>query len=504
MSTRFAAGAGAALVGMLGLGALEAAERPWIEVASPRFFVVSNSGEKEARRFAWQFEQVRSVFKEIWPWARTDSGRAFVVLAVRDETTLKRLAPQYWERKGGMRPVGVFVGGADRDFVALRTDVAEPDDVGVNPFITAYEGYAHIVLNASFPGSLPRWYQHGLGELFGNTVVRPKAVHVGRLIPWHLQTIGERARLPLRELLAAERGSSHFSDSSRRQVFDAHAWMFVHYLVFGENGSNLIRFNRYSALLRNGTEHGRAFTEALGDVEALDRGLALYLSRRLYSYALFKVDVNVDRETFPTRTLSPPEVAAARASFHAARGRNDDARALAAEARQAAPDLAAAYEVEGVLLEQEGKGDEALRAFARAAELGSRSFHVHHHLALLLWTPDPDGPTAARIVTSLEKAVQLNPGSAHATAFLADIKVESAPAEAVLLARRAVELEPGSPHHRLTLARVLGRAGQREAGLREAERGLQMAREAADRKRAQELIAWLRQAPPPPVSAVEK
>ena len=39
---------------------LLAAPTPWIEVKSPHFTVVTNDSEKQARRTAWQFEQIRA------------------------------------------------------------------------------------------------------------------------------------------------------------------------------------------------------------------------------------------------------------------------------------------------------------------------------------------------------------------------------------------------------------------------------------------------------------
>jgi TPR repeat protein len=173
-----------------------------------------------------------------------------------------------------------------------------------------------------------------------------------------------------------------------------------------------------------------------------------------------------------------------------------EARALLAQARQAAPELAAVYEVEGVLLDGEDKREEAARALGRAAELGSTSFHIHHRLAQLLWAPNLDAPALGRIEASLEKAVAINADSADALAYLADVKAQTDSGEAALPhARRAVALEPGTARHRLTLARVLGRDGQREAAAQEAQRALAMTKVAAERKQAEELIAWLSQAP---------
>jgi hypothetical protein len=111
-----------------------AAERTWVLVSSPNFTVVSDAGEKSAARAAWQFEQVRAVLQRLWPWARIATGKPVVIFAARDETTMKSLAPRFWEVKGGVRPASVFVGGPDRHYIAVRTDVDEPDSLQANPY----------------------------------------------------------------------------------------------------------------------------------------------------------------------------------------------------------------------------------------------------------------------------------------------------------------------------------------------------------------------------------
>src|SRR5689334_13978332 len=79
--------------------AAAAAPAPWVEVKSAHFTVVTDAGEKSGRRTAWQFEQIRSALVQVWPWAKIDTGRPFLIFAARDESTLRTLAPQYWEGK---------------------------------------------------------------------------------------------------------------------------------------------------------------------------------------------------------------------------------------------------------------------------------------------------------------------------------------------------------------------------------------------------------------------
>ena len=92
----------------------------WIAIQSPNFTVISNSGEKEARKIADQFEQFREVFHNTFPKLRVDLGKPLIILAVRSEDSLKVLLPGYWEAKGHAHPAGLYAPGEERHFVALR------------------------------------------------------------------------------------------------------------------------------------------------------------------------------------------------------------------------------------------------------------------------------------------------------------------------------------------------------------------------------------------------
>jgi hypothetical protein len=144
----------AAAVLLVVLGALGGAARTvraasWVEVKGAGFTVVSDGSEKEARAVLGQFAQVRALMKRVWPWARVDPGRPVFILAVRDEGGLRRLLPEFWEKKGAFHPAGVFVRAPDRHWVALRMDVARDraeDETWDNPY--------HVVLRGRLAGFL--------------------------------------------------------------------------------------------------------------------------------------------------------------------------------------------------------------------------------------------------------------------------------------------------------------------------------------------------------------
>lgn len=470
-------------------GPAVAAERPWVEVRSPHFVVVSNAGEGEARDTAFQFEQVRSVFKSLFSWGRIQTGRPFVVVVVRNEKELRTLAPQYWEGPG-FRPVAVYGTGVDRDYVGLRSDVDRRDALTLNPYAMAYEGFASIVIGASFPRDAPLWLRFGLKELVGNTLVRQKDVHIGRIIPYHLERLAKGVMLPLPRLLEATVASENLRDLSNRHLFDAQAWAFVHYLVFGEKQANLPRLNKLNGLILAGQPPRTAMQEAFGDLSALESGFRTYLTRRLYVYTQVNLDLDVSKDAFTVRTLAPAETAALRAGFLASMRRPDEARALLAEGRAANASLPGVHEVEALLLDQEGKRGEARAAFARAIALGSDNYYTHYRHATIAW-PSRDGDFAP-IARDLEAAVRLSPDYAEAHAWLAHARVETGALPAAIeSARKAVALEPGESGHHHALARALANAGQHAEAMASVQRAITLAGNDRDRADAEELKTWI-------------
>ena len=455
--------------------------------------MISNAGEGTARDVAYQFEQVRSVFKSLVPWARIQSGRPFVVVVARDEKDLRVLAPQYWQGPG-YRPAAVYVSGVDRDYVGLRNDVDRRDELTLNPYAMAYEGFASVVISASFPREPPLWFRFGLQELVGNTLVRPKDIHVGRIIPYHLERLSQGTMLPLPRLLEATRESVNLRDQTTRRLFDAEAWAFVHYLMFGEKQANLPRLNRLNALMLAGQPARTAVQEAFGDLSALEAGFRNYLTRRLYSYSVVKLDLDVSKASFTARTLAPTEAAALRAGFLAAMQRPDEARALLAEARAANASLPGVYDVEGLLLDREEKDGEARAAFARAIELGSESHYTYYRHASLAW-PSGEGGDFVPIVRDLEAAVRLSPDYAPAHAWLAHARIGTGAVPAAIeSARKAVALEPGESVNHRALARALGNGDQHAEAMQSIQRAITLAEDDRERAEAEELKAWIERA----------
>jgi tetratricopeptide (TPR) repeat protein len=465
----------------------------WIEVKSAHFVVLSNAGEGNAKTLAWQLEQIRSAISALWPWAKVDLNKPLMVFALKDEAALKAFAPTYWERKGGVRPATVWVGGVDQHYLAIRTDVEADDTLHINPYVTSYFSYVSLILQQSAGRPMPMWFSRGLAGVMSNTIVRESKILLGPPIPWHLQRLGQVPRFKLPALLKMTRTSPEFLSGEGQSTFDAESWALVHYLMFGEGGARWLKLDRFAKLVAQGTDPDVAFREVLGPPEDLASPFDVYISRNLFSFRQVNVDVAVKREGFTVRQVPLPEATARRALFHAAMRRPDEARRAIDDARKmgAAPET---FVAEGLLLDASGQADEAKAAYARAVDAGSTSPYAYYRLASLMWRTEVDHDTLLRIETILNQAVTLNNRDASAYALLGDARSALGTGDPMAMVLRAIALDPAEPHHRLTAARVLWRARKYDEALKYAQAALSLSDTDDERSRATEMIDSLTKA----------
>jgi tetratricopeptide (TPR) repeat protein len=469
-----------------------AADRAWVRVASPHFTVASDGSEKSARVIAWQLEQLRAALHAVWPWARLELDKPVLVLAARDEQSMKLIAPQFWERGSNLHPASVFVTGPDRHYIVLRADVKAEDTDGTNPYFNAYWSYAGLVLNTSINHHLPAWFRRGLAGLFGNTIIRESLVQVGRPVRWHLQQLAGRTRLSVDELLMVDDNSPWLTDGDKMSVFDAECWAFVHYLMFADKGVHRPQLDRFATLLSEGKSPAAATELVFGNVQSLNGSLAFYITRQIFEYGRIDTDVNVNTAAFAAAPLSAPDAAMMRAAFHIAMGRLADARALLDAARKTDTSASATYEVDGLILDREEKGADARAAFAKAVELRSTHFYPHYRWAALTWQPELASDVRARVQTSLERSIELNGHFASAHALLGEVQAQAGRGDdALASAKKAITLEPEVVWHRLSFARVLWSLSRRGEAQRVAQDAVAIARTDDERRAAQQLLDFI-------------
>ena len=455
-----------------------AAERPWVEARSPHFQVLCDDGERTARNVALRFEQIRAAFASLGPGLRLAPAQPFTVIAARDEKSLSQILPGYFEKRGGVRPAGLFLSAPQRVFVVVREDV---DDESEGEHSVLFHEYVHLLVSLNFL-PLPLWLNEGIAEFYAHTKVQSARVLVGRPAPWHLALLRDAKLVPFDEFFAADHDSRYYNEADRASIFYAQSWAMTHWLILGDKGANRPRLQKLIARLEQGASPAEAGRE-LGTANELRRAMDAYVSQHGY-YVRPLPPVDVETSTFVTRPVPPGEIAGWRALVHVALDRKDDARRSVEEALRLAPDSPLGHEASATLLLREARLPEARRSAEEAIRLDPRSMPALMTAGQLALLPGGGGPSeAARFY---EAAVQASPEHALGLVALADAKARAgAPvAETLPLARRAAALWPASLTVRLALAEQLLRSGDAAAAQAEAERALVLASTDAEKAAA--------------------
>ena len=120
-----------------------------------------------------------------------------------------------------------------------------------NPYHVVHHEYVHLLVNLNFE-KMPVWFNEGLAEYWGDTVVESGQVSKGRPIHGHLWLLREHARLPTDTLLTVEVGFPHYTRRDKASIFYAQSWALVHYLFFGVEGEAKGALDRLATALKKG------------------------------------------------------------------------------------------------------------------------------------------------------------------------------------------------------------------------------------------------------------
>jgi tetratricopeptide (TPR) repeat protein len=430
------------------------ADKPdtWVEAAAPHFTVMSNDGEKTARRIAQQFEDIRILYsKALSHNLRLDPGIPIVIVAAKNEKSLSQLIPEYWAQKGHTHPAGLFVPGPEKNYIALRADVE-----GEFPYLTIYHEYVHLIVNLNFQ-HFPLWLNEGYATFLGSATILPKSGQFGRANESELYVLQQTKLLPLEVLFRVREDSPYYNEAEKTNVFYAESWALVHYLMTEDSRKKDGQLGKYMGLTENGADPLDAAKSAFGDLGQLKKDLDSYVSRTAYMMYSIALPDHADSKSFPVRTVPTAEVDATLGAFDVNRRQLESARDKIEEALKLDPNLAAAQESMGLLLFREDKRNEAQKYFSRAVALDSKSALTYYYDGMLLTTGGAEEEDAREAQAALEKAVALKPElapawDALARLYLSDPKNLSKALEA---SERAVKAMPGEPRYRLNLAVVL-------------------------------------------------
>ena len=465
----------------------EAKRDAWVEVRSSNLLVVSNAGEKQARKAASQLEQIRAVFRQSLEGASKHPSPIVTVLAVKDESSMRELLPEYWV-KGHSHPAGLFASRLNNYQAAVQLDAP-----GSNPYETFYHEYYHTISVPYFP-DLPVWLAEGLAEVYGHTEIGEKSVGMGQADPVLLQQLRSSSLIPLDALFKVDHSSPYYNEANRTSMFYAESWALTHYLLLGDRMAHRDMLDAYLAALRRGKNQNEAATEVFGDLKKLDSNLQVYIHQNSFLYLKIPPP-NIANEELKVRSLSEAEVDAYEGGFAAVRGQTQQATAMLQEALRLDPNVALAHQYLGMAQFLEGQREKALESASQALSLDPKNYFSRYLRAFLATSGSGIMSSNAQVEEDLRQAIALSPEFSPPYALLAvylaamnrDLE------EALALAQKAVSFEPGNSNYQLSLAQVLLRMNKFDEANLATARASAWARDPLEKENAESVKSYVRQ-----------
>src|ERR1700691_5319908 len=460
----------------------------WFEARSPNFIVVCNAGEKQARKTAIRFEQIRAVFRRELELASKHQSPVISILAVKDDDSMKTLLPEYWA-EGHAHPAGIFVDNMSQYFAAIQLDAP-----GSNPYNTIYHEYFHSLTAPYYP-NLPLWVSEGLAEFYGNTQIGDSEGGMGRPDP---DLIGEPKRgglMPLDVLFKVDHNSPYYNEQNKISVFYAESWALAHYLMVGDKSAHRESLRAYVTALTKGATEEQAAAQAFGDLGQLQAALFRYIGNSAFYYIKAPPPPEIAAADLQVHELSEAEVGAYRGGFAAVRGSTQEAIPILEQAVKLDPKLALGYQYLGFAEFQDKKHAEALADFTRAIELNPKNALTRFLRAYLDSRQGGSVGNDEQMEADLRAAIAISPEFAPPYGVLAvylSNQGQNFP-EALQLAEKAQALEPGSTIYQIDLAQVLARMNRYKEARNIALHARANAANPVERAEAEHFLAFLDQ-----------
>jgi tetratricopeptide (TPR) repeat protein len=423
----------------------------WIQVTTPHFTVVTDSGEKQGRRIADQFERMRSLFHTLFPKIQMEStGAPVIVVAVKDEKDFRALEPEQYLAKGSLKLAGYFQQAADKNYVLMRLDAD-----GEHPYSVVYHEYTHFLLRETAEW-MPLWLNEGFAEFYQNTEIHEKDASLGEPSMDDIQWLRQNRLLPLTTLLTVDHTSPYYHEENKGSIFYAESWALTHYIMTNDARQKTHRMIDYETLLTQKVDPVAAAAQAFGDIKKLQSDLDNYVQHGSYSYFRMNSATEVDDSVFKVQPLSEAQSDAIRADVLAYSSRMADAQALLDHVLQMDPKNAQAYETKGFLEFRQGHIDEAKKSYGQAVHLDSQSYLAHYYFAAMSMSGNAGAGDQDEVESSLRAAIQLNPKFAPALDRLAAVLTMQHKDldDARMNELKAVALEPSNVYYRMNMANI--------------------------------------------------
>ncbi len=348
--------------------------RDWRRLASASFDVVGNASEGDLRRAADRIEIFRAVILTALPRLPLAGGPATRVYVFRDYSDFEKFAPRDGRGRRLQGVGGYFLTTPGINLLALPMYRDRE-----STYEAAFHEYTHYLVHKSLPNA-PAWLNEGLADFYSTTEIDDSGkVTIGRAEPQNMATLQSRSIPPLRRLLSGDSAQRLFVGGDT-EMFYAHSWLFVHYMLLADGGSHRPQLMNYLELLRSAPTIEAAASQAFGSLDDLDRELRGYIQNFKLPGLIIKGSLAA-RSNAPASPITESEAALLQGELLTALDAFDDARPLVEKALALAPQVPRARLMMGRIQLGEGSTEDGLQRLNALADEEPNDFEVHYYLA---------------------------------------------------------------------------------------------------------------------------
>src|SRR5262245_34042524 len=223
-------------------------ERPWIEVRSPHFVIVSAISEKQSVELALDLERFRAAVQMV-----TSIGR------FEERIPTKVYVLPYAEEELGFKGLirGYLIPGMRANYAAVTPAPGLALDDSLK------HEYVHFLVRNRDKLDYPHWFDEGFAEVIATLTAAQDRIDYGQPMKMRMATLANAPWISF-DLLFETRSVFALSDP-QKGMFYAQSWLLMHYLMFGRPDRNFgADASEFLRLVESGAAPSDGFAQAFG------------------------------------------------------------------------------------------------------------------------------------------------------------------------------------------------------------------------------------------------
>lgn len=417
------------------------AKETWTKLKSKNFTVVSNASERDMRKLAVKLEQFRYVISLLLPRAQIETPVPTTVILFKSHESFKPFKPLY---KGKIRENvgGYFLASTDGNYIALTSELGV-----ATPYQVIFHEYTHFILDNNLP-NMPVWLDEGLAEYYStfSTSEDELKARVGDPIAWHILTLRDGGFLPLSTLLAVNRKSPQYNESSKAGIFYAESWALVHYLMLSNEGKRQPQLVNFINGLNSGLTLEENFRQSFqADYKMIEGELLASVRKFMFPARtlVFKKQLDFAKETEST-TLTEAETQYYLGDLLLRANRLDEAESWLQKSLALDSSFVPSQISLGILRLKQKRWPEARKYFQTAVARDPQSYLGYYYTGYI-FSQERQYEEALK---AYQRASQINPGVARTFADIAYTYLNMGRDEEALAAfKEAIRLDGKNPYY---------------------------------------------------------